>query len=75
MWLGMIPTFASPGEMTPGQFGPTIVGSRALRPGEGDELEGVVERDAFRDHDDEPEARLDRLDDGVLGVGRGDEED
>ena len=70
---GMIPTFALPGESTPGQFGPIIVTPRA--PDVGAEPEHVVHRDVLGDADDGRDPGVDRLVDGVGREARRDEDE
>ena len=70
---GMIPTFALPGESTPGQFGPISVTPRARRYAR--EAEHVVRRDVLGDADDGRDARVGRLVDGVGGEARRDEDE
>src|SRR2546423_261837 len=62
MWLGMMPTLASPTVASPGQFGPI-----SLTPASTTKARAhhVVERDALRDTDDQPDAGRGGLHDGV----------
>ena len=54
-----MPTFATPGEITPGQFGPTSVVPRPTRY----ECDHVLHRDALGDAHDEVDAGVGRLED------------
>jgi hypothetical protein len=51
----MMPTFASPGVMTPGQFGPMRRLSRPFE--EALHAHHVLDGNPFRDADDEPDTR------------------
>ena len=60
---GMIPTFALPGESTPGQFGPIIVMPVRAEVGVG--AQHLVRRHVLGDADDGADARVDGLVDRV----------
>ncbi len=63
MWPGMMPIFACPGVMMPGQFGPI---SRAFGcRQEGLDAQHVGDRDPLGDRDDELDAGVGRLHDRV----------
>ena len=68
----MMPTLHSPGVMTPGQLGPTrrilLLGRIAL------DRHHVADRDPLGDADRQFDAGVGRLEDGVGGVGRRDED-
>ena len=69
----MIPTFALPGESTPGQFGPIM--RHAARADVGAQLQRVVRRDVLGDADDGADPGVGRLVDRVGGEARRDEDE